>query len=91
MAKSTPIVFSMAIIFILSMGLTLGADTREAGEQLVRERCVACHDLSRVESADKSREEWASTVNTMRRYGAQVSDQEQSVIVDYLSTKQIDP
>ncbi len=55
------------------------------GRLLLEDRCVACHSLDRVESAGKSREAWLETVNRMVDYGAQLSDAEKEVLVDYLA------
>jgi hypothetical protein len=41
--------------------------------------------LDRVESAQKSREEWASTVARMVEYGAELTDAETTVLIDYLT------
>ena len=55
------------------------------GELLLEERCTACHTLARVESAQKTRDAWASTVDRMIGYGAQLSDAERTVVIDYLA------
>lgn len=57
----------------------------EEGPVLMEERCTVCHTLDRVESAQKSREEWESTVTRMVEYGAQLTDAETTVLIDYLS------
>jgi outer membrane biosynthesis protein TonB len=54
------------------------------GQVLLEERCTECHTLSRVENAQKSRQEWATTVDRMIGYGAQISDSERAVLLDYL-------
>ncbi len=54
------------------------------GQVLLEARCTACHGLDRVESAQKSREEWVATVDRMVDYGAQLSESEQGVLLDYL-------
>jgi len=55
------------------------------GETLLQERCTVCHTLARVESAQKTRDAWASTVDRMIGYGAQLSDAERTVVIDYLA------
>ncbi len=55
------------------------------GEALLQERCTECHDLGRVESAEKTREEWEDNVARMVSKGAQLDADEQSVLVDYLA------
>jgi cytochrome c5 len=62
--------------------------TAESGESegrvLLEERCTVCHTLDRVERAQKTREEWVSTVDRMVGLGAQLSDAEMEVLIDYL-------
>lgn len=54
------------------------------GEVLLEERCTGCHSLDRVEAAEKPREEWAATVDRMVGYGAQLSEDERGILIDYL-------
>jgi cytochrome c5 len=56
----------------------------EDAQVLLEERCTVCHTLDRVEGAQKSREGWESTVDRMIEYGAQLTDDERSVLIDYL-------
>jgi cytochrome c5 len=60
-------------------------DAPAEGQVLLEERCTVCHSLARVESAQKTREEWASTVDRMIDRGAQLSDGERTVVIDYLA------
>jgi len=55
------------------------------GAVLLEERCTACHSLYRVERAQKSHEEWAQTVIHMVEKGAQLNEDEQATLVDYLA------
>ncbi|MBU0703408.1 MAG: hypothetical protein KKC18_06035 [Chloroflexi bacterium] len=55
------------------------------GETLLQERCTLCHSLDRVKRSQKSREEWKQTVSRMVGKGAELSDDEQAVLVDYLA------
>lgn len=56
------------------------------GATLLRERCATCHGVDRVESARKTAEEWKQTVDRMIRRGAQLTEAERSVLVEYLAT-----
>jgi len=56
------------------------------GEALVKERCVGCHDLSRVEALRKTEAEWTSAVQRMVGKGARLTDVEQAAVVQYLAT-----
>jgi cytochrome c5 len=55
------------------------------GEALVKDRCVGCHDLTRVEAATKTEADWASTVQRMVDKGTRLSEEEQAAIVQYLA------
>jgi cytochrome c5 len=55
------------------------------GEVLLEERCTACHTLDRVERAQKTQEEWVTTVERMIGLGAQLSESEKTTLVDYLA------
>lgn len=55
------------------------------GEALTKERCVGCHDLSRVETARKGEADWASTVQRMVDKGTRLSAEEQEAVVEYLA------
>jgi cytochrome c5 len=55
------------------------------GKALLEERCVSCHDLSRVENEKKTVDGWKSTVERMVKKGAQLSSSEQEILIKYLS------
>jgi cytochrome c5 len=55
------------------------------GAALLQERCTKCHDLKRVESAQKTEEQWRTTVERMVGKGAQLSADEQAALIKYLA------
>ena len=55
------------------------------GKALVEERCIQCHDLRRVESAKKTRDEWKANVERMVSLGAELDEAEQEAVIDYLA------
>jgi cytochrome c5 len=55
------------------------------GKTLLEERCAECHDLGQVERARKTEEGWKATVQRMVGKGAQLSQAEQEVVVQYLA------
>jgi mono/diheme cytochrome c family protein len=55
------------------------------GEELLQARCTRCHGLDPVEAGSKSQAEWESTVERMRGKGAELTDAEAQVLVDYLA------
>lgn len=62
-----------------------GASTGGEGEILLQGRCTKCHDLARVERASKTRDEWQQTVERMVGKGADLSADEQALVVEYLA------
>jgi len=55
------------------------------GDELLQSRCTVCHDLGRVQAASNTLEEWEHEVEHMRELGAQLTDAEAQVLVDYLA------
>jgi cytochrome c-type biogenesis protein CcmH/NrfF len=51
---------------------------------LVEERCTVCHSLNRIQTARYSAADWKTVVDTMITRGAQLSPEEESVVVDWL-------
>lgn len=56
-----------------------------SGALLLEQRCTACHGLARVESARKDRSDWERTVVRMVNKGAQLSKEEQEILIIYLT------
>ena len=55
------------------------------GKALLEERCVACHTLERVTTAKKDVAGWEATVRRMIAQGAQLTDDEAKVLIEYLA------
>jgi cytochrome c5 len=55
------------------------------GKALLEDRCVKCHTLDRVISKSKSAEAWGITVRQMVGKGAELTFDEQEVLIEYLS------
>lgn len=55
------------------------------GAALVQERCSVCHNLDRVENAQKSADEWAATVTRMVGKGAKLDQAEQEAVIQFLA------
>lgn len=73
-------------------GLTTGGTSPTAtatvdGEALIREKLQNHHDIERIFSAQKSREEWVVTLDRMISYGAKISEEEKTLIIDYLMNR----
>jgi hypothetical protein len=57
------------------------------GATLVQERCSVCHPLSRVEGTKHTAADWKLIVGMMVSRGAQLTPEEETVVVNYLSTQ----
>jgi cytochrome c5 len=56
-----------------------------AGKELVANVCTKCHELGRITSKKRTKEEWSETVDKMAKNGAKASDEEFDTIVAYLT------
>ena len=55
------------------------------GKKLVAEICSFCHSAGRIQDHAYTREEWSSVIKGMISEGAPVTDEEFSLILDYLA------
>jgi len=55
------------------------------GLGLMQERCTVCHSTDRITSAQKTLDEWTTTVGRMIGKGAQLDAQEKQTLLDYLA------
>ena len=78
----------LLVVFVLLMtGLFLAACSSDAspdGKTVLEDRCVECHNLSRVKSASMTREEWSRNIDRMITLGAELSSDERDLLLDYL-------
>jgi cytochrome c2 len=56
-----------------------------SGEELVEARCTRCHGLETTTGAAKTPPQWESTVDRMIAKGAELTDAEAQILVDYLA------
>ena len=58
------------------------------GRKILVAACSVCHDVSEVIKFDGTygRDEWRDLVKSMIVYGAQVTAEEEDILVDYLDT-----
>jgi len=81
----------LVLICILLTGLVVSAcslDTNSPldGKSVLEDQCVECHNLSRVKSASKTRDEWSRTIDRMIAFGAELNSEEQRLLLDYLES-----
>ena len=54
------------------------------GKELVESRCTACHDLGRIATAKRTKDDWELIVNNMVARGATATPDEVRIILAYL-------
>jgi len=62
-------------------------EATDEAEALIIQRCSDCHSVDRVFNADKTAEEWDENIDRMIDYGAEVSDEEKAIMIDWLTTR----
>jgi cytochrome c5 len=55
------------------------------GKELVETRCALCHDLERVATIKRGKQDWPTLVASMVQWGATATPQEAQTISDYLA------
>jgi len=68
-------------------GSTEPAGTKLTGEQLLKTKCVYCHNDDRIDKATYDQAGWEDVIDRMDAKGAQVSDAEKVVIAEYLANR----
>ena len=63
--------------------------TDSSGKATFEQECGKCHSLKYAQDVTYSREEWEITVAMMRSNGAQFTDEQKLVIIDYLTAKSL--
>jgi cytochrome c5 len=59
--------------------------TKERGQQLVEEICSFCHGLAKLKGQEYTRDQWENVTKGMIFEGAPVTEEEFSLILDYLA------
>jgi ABC-type transport system substrate-binding protein len=54
---------------------------------LIQEKLQNHHGIDRIVNAKHTREEWNATLDRMIRYGANISEDEKKIIIDYLLSR----
>jgi mono/diheme cytochrome c family protein len=76
---------TLLIAFFLAASVQAQDLPDGAGKDLVMNVCTVCHELTRITSKKKTKEEWNDTVDKMAARGAKASDEEFDTIVNYLA------
>lgn len=81
--------FARRAAWVLIMAwLVIGAaaaDKKDQARELFEDICSYCHNLHKVDGKQFSKEEWRDLIKGMISEGAPVTDEEFSMIVDYLA------
>ena len=72
-------------LLLFTAATTVASPIRDRGRELVEDVCTYCHNLDRLRDKELSREEWRGLTKGMISEGAPVTDDELSMILDYLA------
>lgn len=61
----------------------------KAGKAAFDVECEKCHTRKYADEVDNSRDQWELTMGMMRSNGAEFTDEQRAVIVDYLTAKSL--
>jgi hypothetical protein len=89
-------VFLIVVLAVLPMTRQLEGRTQpQAGNEpappapdskaLFEKKCSACHGLDEIYATKRTASEWNAVITEMREYGADMTDEEHKLILDYLS------
>ncbi|WP_303722070.1 hypothetical protein [Malonomonas rubra] len=79
------LILSVALGFALSTILVTDVFATEDGATILEARCSVCHSSERAKSKQKTPEQWEATVSRMMAKGAQLTQEEKQILLDYLS------
>lgn len=67
------------------LGATLRPLPAGAGKTQTESACVACHSTDMLLQQKMNEKQWTATVEKMTRWGADVSEKDKPVIIEYLA------
>jgi len=65
--------------------VTSGSTATTDGQTLLETRCTTCHTVDKATSEGGNANQWTRIVNDMISKGAQLTDAEKAVLIDYLA------
>jgi len=83
MLRNVPVILLCAASF--GTAFSTREPANDKARQLVLEACTACHMLDRVRSQRLTSEEWRQTIAGMLSEGVPLTDDEVTLVVDYLA------
>ena len=90
-AKNTTWFF--ATMMVASVAFAFGQDVvlpEGDGKKILESKCTVCHDLTEVAKQHLTKGEWDDLIKVMIASGAEVTDEEAAILVEYL-TKNFGP
>jgi hypothetical protein len=78
-------VMAAGTVLALAASAPNASPTKDRGRELVEDVCTYCHNLDRLRGKELSREEWRGLTKGMISEGAPVTEEELSMILDYLA------
>ncbi len=72
------------IPLVIVAGL-LAACSQPEGEKLLEQQCTGCHEKSKVVTVGRTRDEWSQKVDQMIDFGAELTEEEREILVEYLA------
>ena len=54
------------------------------GKAVLLEVCTQCHSADSIAEQHRTRDEWKDTIDAMKGYGAEATDEDLATILDYL-------
>ena len=87
MLRNVPVILLCVVSVATAFSSREPANTpvNDKARELVLEACTACHTLDRVKSQRLSGEEWRQTIAGMLSEGVPLTDDEVTLVVDYLA------
>ena len=83
---SATLLLAAAVVFSANVFAADNAPhPKDPGKKLVEDICSFCHGLTRLKGQAHSRDEWSNVIKGMVSEGAPVTDEEFSLILDYLA------
>jgi cytochrome c5 len=80
--------FVLGSAFTVLLGLPArGADDQfpdGPGKEVLLKVCTQCHTADPILTLHRTRDEWKDTLDAMKGYGAEATDEELGAILDYL-------
>jgi cytochrome c2 len=62
-------------------------DRLERGQKTFESACSACHEIDKPHSEDMGRTEWEALLIQMTGRGAEISNEDEALIIDYLTAR----